>query len=116
MWIASKFGWFSIVRKDDGFHVRARVREDLRALMEACGLSGEVELREWDGSDYRYRIIIDKVALDRVMATLADELDYPNFKGVIGGLPGQRDKLHAYHAIWETMSKLQDVQPWQSRW
>ena len=38
MWIASKFGWFSIVKKTDGWHVRARVRQDLETLIRVGDL------------------------------------------------------------------------------
>ena len=43
MWICSKLGFFSIVKKDDRWHVRARARVDLKALKKATGLRLPIE-------------------------------------------------------------------------
>ena len=79
MWIASKFGFFSIVRKNPGkCHVRARMREDLENLIAASGI--EAEILTWDESDYRHRVIVEESVVEKIMATLAETLDYDNFK------------------------------------
>ena len=112
MWLATKFGFYSIVQKqalDDGgspcFHVRARVRTDLENLLTATGLQREI--LEWPDADYRYRIIIDAEDLTHLMLVLVENLDYGNFKSMIAATPEQRGKLHAYHEIWEVMARLQ---------
>ena len=112
MWLATKYGWFSIVQKqapDEGdaaiYHVRARVKQDLENLLAATAL--QLELQDWPSADYRYRIIVGQQEVMSIMAHLAETLDYDNFKSMIGNTPDQRAKLHAYHDIWGVMMKLQ---------
>ena len=76
MWLATKFGFYSIVQKQgqDGgdstsFHVRARVRTDLESLLTATGLQREI--LEWPTADYRYRIVIDMEDLTHQMGGTA---------------------------------------------
>ena len=38
MWIASKYGFFSIVKKKEGFHVRGRSLKDLKNLKKAASI------------------------------------------------------------------------------
>jgi hypothetical protein len=112
MWLATKFGFYSIVQKQapkDGkpavFHVRARVRKDLENLITATALQKEIQ--EWKNADYRYRIIVGQQEVTEIMAHLAESLDYDNFKSMIGNTPDQRAKLHGYHEIWGVMMDLQ---------
>ncbi len=112
MWIASKFGFFSIVQKHApaegtpaGYHVRARLHADLENLLHAARLRKEIQ--EWPDADYRYRFIGSEADVDQVMACLAATLDYDNFKSKIGRTPEQRSKLDAYHEIWSVMAELQ---------
>ncbi len=112
MWIASKFGFFSIVRKQAPadaspavYHVRARLRADLENVLHAARLRNEIE--EWPDADYRYRFIGSEADVAQLMACLAATLDYDNFKSKIGRTPDQKGKLDAYHEIWSVMAKLQ---------
>jgi len=106
MWIASKYGYYSIVRKAEQWHVRARLRGDLQNLVAAAGLP-TVTIHQSQPADYRWRIVIDRDSLDRVFETLCSSVDYPNFKSMIARSPDQRPKLAAYHDIWDTMHRLQ---------
>ncbi len=112
MWIATKFGFYSIVQKQapdeggsDSFHVRARVRTDLENVLTVTGL--QQEILEWPNADYRFRIVIDSEDLSHLMLVLVENLDYGNFKSMIAATPGQRGKLHEYHKIWDVMAALQ---------
>ena len=107
MWIASKFGWFSIVKKTDGWHVRARVRRDLENLIRAGDLCKRWTIIETPDADYRYRIIVGKVGIARVFDALNRSIDYPNFKSQIAGAPDQIAKSEAYHQIWHIMLEHQ---------
>ncbi|MFZ4696084.1 MAG: hypothetical protein ACOYMV_13245 [Verrucomicrobiia bacterium] len=110
MWLFTRFGFYSIVRKDDGIHVRGRVRKDLENLKQAAKLDGDI--LDWRRpkpggakADYPYRIILtDNADLRKVMRLLADTLDYDNFKNRVATLPDQRAKLGAYHEVWGLMS------------
>jgi hypothetical protein len=102
MWIASKFGFFSIVRKgEDQFHVRARVRTDLENLLVAADL--DEKIHESDLSDYKYRLVVGHDAVRKIQLSMSETLDYPNFKNQIEVTPSQEHKLGAYHQIWEIM-------------
>jgi hypothetical protein len=104
MWVASKLGFFSIVRKGEVFHVRGRARGDLDKLKAASGVAEEV-VESWAGSDYAWRMIVSASSLGEVMAALEGSVDYGNFKGMIGAQPDQADKLDAYHEIWRVMDR-----------
>ncbi len=112
MWIASKFGFFSIVQKEppeEGkpavYHVRARLRQDLENLLHVARLRKEIE--EWPEADYRYRFLGTKADVQQVMACLAATLDYDNFKSKIGRTPDQQAKLDAYHTVWTELARMQ---------
>ena len=107
MWIASQFGFYSIVCKgEDQFHVRARVRSDLENLLVATDL--DEKIHENDISDYKYRLVVGHDAVRKITSTLAETLDYSNFKNKIAETPSQEPKLHAYHCIWEVMHSEQE--------
>ncbi len=108
MWIASKLGFFSIVQKEGGWHVRGRLRDDLDRLNQAA-FRGKREVQEWPTADYRWRIVLMKPDdLGRVFETLARSVDYTNFKSQIGSLPHQREKLGAYHDLWSSLYRIQE--------
>lgn len=110
MWIATKVGFFSIVRKkDEEFHVRARVRSDLVELMELTGI--ESELFESKNADYRSRLVVDRKTVEQIGSTLFAEIDYGNFKDRVSESPTQRDKSEAYGDIWATMWGIQEGDP-----
>jgi hypothetical protein len=107
MWICSKFGFFSIVKKGepDTWQVRARRESDLSELLDATDL--DAEIKSTPNGDYAFRIIVDRDGLERIFSSLADSIDYPNFKSCIASLPDQKDKLHAYEDFWLGMLKVQ---------
>ena len=91
MWLFTKHGFYSAVcaRHGNGKHgqpvdpnrimVRARLRSHLEALKDRFpDLLGECDIREFVGTDYAYRIFVDKATWTQVMAGLSDELDYDN--------------------------------------
>jgi len=109
MWICSKLGFFSIVKKGppDSWQVRARSESDLRTLLTAAGL--KTDILPTPGSDYAFRFVVDTEDLSRVFAVLVYSIDYPNFKSCLETLPQQQDKLAVYHEFWSQMRKIQDT-------
>ena len=113
MWIASKLGFFSVVAhksEPETTQIRARVRQDLVNLLAHHGRSKKGQatpIIETLDSDYRFRIIVPKKTATKMVEEMARDIDYPNFKTAIAGLPDQREKLHAYHEIWHSMARLQ---------
>ena len=92
MWIATRYGFFSVVlardlesKKQtkllpDLIMIRARQRQHLRNLQaEVPELAGH-KIVSNKGTDYRYRIIAPKAVLAPLMLKLVDALDYGNFK------------------------------------
>jgi hypothetical protein len=93
MWIFTKHGFFSAVcaRKGSGKHgqpvdldrimVRGRLRSHLEALEERFPeLLGKSEIQESSGTDYAFRLFVPKSTWTQVLAGLAEETDYDNFK------------------------------------
>ena len=109
MWLCTKYGFFSITKKKENeWHVRGRAEADLEALRSACNMLHEIHRSE-PPADYRWRMIVeDQETLNKVFETLAATLDYNNFKGMIAGNAGQRDKLNIYHGWWDNMCEYQE--------
>ena len=106
MWIASHYGYFSIVKKEGEFYVRARKEGDLELLKEATGLTNKI--LKWKGTDYIARIIVNEEELKIVRDTLFDSITYSNFKDHIKHTPTQKDKVSYYSDIWFVMWEYQE--------
>jgi len=122
MWIFTKHGFFSAVcaRKGIGKHgqpidpdrimVRARLRSHLDALKKRFpDLLGECDIKEIAGTDYAYRLFIGKPVWSQVLAELAEETDYDNFKSEVARHQGRAgaDYEHSLHEVWSVMNELQ---------
>lgn len=105
MWLATKQGFFSIVRSDinDSFVIRARAQKDLNNLKQSIPCLNKRKIREYDGSDYPCRIFIAQNELNELFQFFSEDIDYSNFKGKIQTIKNQKDKLQAYHEIWAIM-------------
>lgn len=108
MWLCTKYGFFSIVKKGapETWQVRARVAADLENLILAAQLENKI-IPTPEG-DYCCRIVVDQAQLAAIMRLMAESIDYSNFKDCIARLPGQKKKLHAYHNFWGDMFRLQN--------
>lgn len=106
MWLFTIHGFYSIVRKPEGWHVRARVKQDLTNLRTAAGVKAEV-VESHSGDDYPWLMIVDEPEKDALFMELSKTVEYENFKGAIGRTPDQADKLHTYHRVWATMTLLE---------
>jgi hypothetical protein len=122
MWIFTKHGFFSAVcaRKGTGKHgqpvdpdrmmVRGRVRSHLDALKKRFPeLLGQAEVQESTGTDYAFRLFVPKTAWMQVVAGLAEETDYDNFKSEVAEHLGKKgaDYEHSLHDVWAVMHRLQ---------
>jgi hypothetical protein len=122
MWIFTRHGFFSAVcaRQGDGKHgqpvdpdrmmVRARVRGHLEALKKRfADLLGECEIYESAGTDYAYRLFVQKSAWMQVLAGLGEETDYDNFKSEVARHQGRVGAAyeHSLHEVWSVMNRLQ---------
>lgn len=105
MWIASKLGFFSIVRKEGSWHVRGRVKNDLGNLQKTAGIKAPIE--DWHFADYRWRMRVQEADLGAVFRALEASVDYPNFKSEIAASAEQRSKLGPYHDFWAALMQIQ---------
>ena len=120
MWVFTRHGFFSAVcaRQGDGTHgqpvdpgrikVRARVREHLEGLKQRFpDLLGQCDVLEFAGTDYAFRIFIDKQVWSNVISGLAEETDYDNFKSEVARQGRDAAYEHALHDVWSVMYRLQ---------
>jgi hypothetical protein len=122
MWLFTKHGFFSAVcaRQGDGRHgqavdpdrimVRARVRGHLEALQRRFpDLLGTSEIQHSTTADYAFRLFVDKQAWRDMVAALADETDYDNFKSEVARHQGRRGAAYeeSLHDVWSVMNRLQ---------
>ena len=122
MWLFTRYGFFSAVsaRKEDEKYgqsidpdrimVRARVRGDLESLKNRFpDLLGQCDIHAFIGTDYAFRIFVDKQIWSRVLSKLAEETDYDNFKSEVArhqGIAGAAYE-HSLHEVWSVMHGLQ---------
>jgi hypothetical protein len=122
MWIFTKHGFFSAVcaRQGDGKHgkpvdldrimVRARIRGHLEALKKRFpNPLGDCDIQESAGTDYAYRLFVPKSAWTQVVAGLAEETDYDNFKDEVAHHQGKEGAAYerSLHEVWSVMHRLQ---------
>ncbi len=123
MWLFTKHGFYSAVcaRQGDGSHgqpvdprrimVRARVRRHLEALKEKfLDLLGGCEIKEFTGTDYAFRIFVEKPVWSQVVAGLTEEVDYDNFKSEVARFQGRDGAAYerALHKVWSVMYGIQE--------
>lgn len=103
MWLFTTAGFFSVVDKDgDGrVCIRARFRKDLETLRDDY-LEGEPEIVSNEGTDYPYRMYLDKPRWVALAAVLADEINYDNFKNEVARKCGY-SRSHLYGDVWSVM-------------
>ena len=63
--------------------------------------------------DYRYRLIAPKVTWTTVVAELAQEQEWSNFKSEVARYQGAADSgyVHALHEVWNVMYTFQEKEP-----
>ena len=122
MWIFTKHGFFSAVcaHQGDGKHgqpvdpdrimVRARVRGHLDALKKKFPeFLDECEIHCAAGTDYAFRLFVPKSVWAQVVAGLAEETDYGNFKSEAKRHQGTAGAAYedALYDVWSAMHRLQ---------
>ncbi len=122
MWIFTKHGFFSAVcaRQGTGKHgqpidphrlmVRARVGGHLEALKKRfLDLLGKCDIQEFGGTDYAFRMFVDKPVWSQVLLRLAEETDYDNFKSEVARHQGRAGEAYerSLHDVWSVMHRLQ---------
>lgn len=101
MWLIAPEGFVSIVHKapcqPDELLVRGRTRAHVAALFP------DAEIRESDGTDYRFRAIVKRADVAEHLAALAYSINYGNFKNEVRDRP-----FHdALMKVWNALAVLQ---------
>mgnify|MGYP000919482379 CR=1 FL=1 len=112
MWIFSKYGFYSIVKKPytgekGNVQIRARLKNDIIKLKEVAGLDHDIKVDEH--ADYPYRIIVEDADLTKVMKVLEESIDYSNFKDTVHALDHSaigKFRNRAYMNVWAEMARL----------
>ena len=96
MWICLNNSFVSIVQHpllNDVLIVRGRRHEDVMNFVNGFFCRG---YEQTDTRDYRYRVLIDRNELPKILATHAEKIDYTNFKNSV-----EDDNLHdMYSEVW----------------
>lgn len=105
MWIMTKNGFLSAVKKTPGekITVRARRLDDIKYAAKRMGLEPEDILKN-AGTDYPYRIVVPQAEFARFMAQEAHDIDYANFKDA--ACAGDKKRHDAYFKCWEALWRL----------
>src|SRR5262245_10898578 len=105
MWLATNFGFFSVVQKqgDRDLTVRARARQDIEALRAYCpelGPTISTPLR-----DYGCRAVVPHKAWAMTMAKIGEAIDYSNFKDSVAEQQGY-ERASIYTTVWAALYDL----------
>lgn len=107
MWIFTEFGFFSVVHKEGDENsvltVRARVRKDLERLKERNPLVGDIEAES--GTDYEFRVRVNRAILVSIMRDAIYDIDYDNFKSAVKKRQG-RKRHDIYSMVWYVLLNL----------
>lgn len=87
--------------------VRARLAGDLERLFPGA------TVERTPNADYAYRCTVTRARFAKVMASRAESIDYPNFKGSLATAKGDQRpstfmaRSQAYHRTWDAMMDAQ---------
>jgi hypothetical protein len=105
MWLFTEKGFFSVVKSRQyptKILIRSRDRSHLAALSKHLKLTADI--LEHKGSDYQFRIMVDRATWVSIVAVLADDIDYTNFKDHVDRL-AKRGSISHYsqllHMVWQ---------------
>lgn len=119
MWLSSVAGTFSVVQAgpEPGkrpsaprkLMVRARLRRHLELLQrDHPSLRRFAIIESEPGRDYKWRIIVPRTTLARVVGAMVAGIGYQNFKGACAASPDLDPAyVDALHSVWAVFRKLQ---------
>ncbi len=108
MWLFTKFGFFSVVKKGthDDLTIRSRTRSDLDRLRNHY-LPSLSASRAHEGTDYPWRATASASALAEAMSAIAQDIDYANFKDEVVLSLG-KDRAKRYGRVWSALYDMSD--------
>jgi hypothetical protein len=88
----------------DRLLVRARVRSDLEALAQVVHSRGKIRIYSTPNADYPFRCIVKREAFGRTIASVAERIQYDNFKNSVAERQGH-DRAHVYLGVWDHLRR-----------
>jgi len=109
MWLATKYGFYSIVKSsvNSDYVVRSRDINDLINLKKELKIFKNRKIHSSEETDYKYRIFVNFEEFNELMQLFTMNVDYSNFKDKIKVTPNQKDKLPFYSKVWRIMCDYQ---------
>jgi hypothetical protein len=116
MWVFTRSGFFSVVKKPgcapDELEVRARCRRDLEVLQKQTGVKSKILANA--GTDYPFRIPMRREIWAKFLADEAMEIEYANFKDEVlfGNRETPRRRRHrhdVYFEVWRALLSLSET-------
>lgn len=109
MWIMTPLGFFSAVekrgdREANMLTIRARSIADLEALVETYSLPTKVT--KGGGTDYPCRITIERAKWAGIVADMALEVNYSNFKDAVKARQGAA-RASVYSRVWSALLSIE---------
>lgn len=111
MWLFSRYGFFSAVaepRETGRVMVRARSKGHLVALKKRFPVLGPLRIYTTPQRDYKYRLLVCRAIWSDIVAAVALEVTYSNFKD-----EARRTRsfdsayIEALHDVWTVMYRSQ---------
>lgn len=115
MWLFTRYGFYSVVSALqpnlddidlDRVCIRARTRDHLENLFARFPSLGDRPIEETPKRDYRFRILLPKPLWVEIARSLAEEIQYDNFKDEASRL-GDEVYDEALHEVWDIMYGIQ---------
>jgi hypothetical protein len=108
VWVFFDGGFVSIVDDLDSpkLLIRARDRDDLVAFCNVGTRRRRMPpIEETPANDYRFRVRLTRRAVGSILATIAFDIDYPNFKERIHVNQGV-DRARIYSGVWREAARI----------
>jgi hypothetical protein len=119
MWVFTKYGFYSIAcgSLPDGtadsalLMIRATCRGHLRNLQRRFPVLSTSKRVTDSRLDYRHRLIVPKSLSVAILAEIAAEQTWSNFKNEVAVFQGKlgREYSEALHRVWEDAYRLQEL-------
>ena len=118
MWIFTRYGFYSVAcasKPDDSLDketvmVRGRSKDHLHNLRNRFPAIAAAEIVTMADRDYRCRIILAKSVWAPILAQLAEEQEWSNFKSEVAAYQSAEGNSYvgALHDVWGIMHRLQN--------
>ena len=116
MWLCLPYGLYSVVAAHDLttgkidptlLLIRGRDRSQMEALQSRFPLLHGLKVIHTPDRDYAFRIICEKATWVKVMAQMAEEVTWDNFKNEATRVSGHGIYVNCLHDVWSIFRRLQ---------